>query len=488
MTQAITAGFAPAGSSALGLAAPAAAPGQPAGEGGLFAALLALLAPALGQTDLSQKAGESLTHLQAAVPDALDGLVEALTTDTATEDPPDAAELDETIDALLALLDTPAAVPPTVAEDFTGLVSDLAAAITGPHGNTAPQPAPSEPAMPMPDPAGEVTAEPGQSALLQKLVRVFDEASRALEASNPELAGKLAALARALPALPEDVLLVLEEKLPATISAAETSSDRLAQLLGDSRSPPAPRQPAPAFTQPLLGIALSGKDTDAADQPARTAKPVEESPVPATARPASKEPPTPRPIPAVAAAATVAADEPSTADSQSAAPASAASATPAAALPAALRAMQAAYQPPVSSVVIPQVAFEIVRQFEAGNSRFQIRLDPPELGRIDVRLDMDRGGNVHARLIVERPETLDLMQRDQRALHQALQQAGLDANRTNLEFSLRQNPFAGEGFGDGRHNGRMAHGNGLSASDTGNESVSEIYHGAASASALNLFV
>ena len=35
------------------------------------------------------------------------------------------------------------------------------------------------------------------------------------------------------------------------------------------------------------------------------------------------------------------------------------------------------------------------------------------------------------------------MQRDQRALERALQQAGLDGNKTNLEFSLRQTPFGG---------------------------------------------
>nr|WP_230989549.1 flagellar hook-length control protein FliK [Devosia faecipullorum] len=87
----------------------------------------------------------------------------------------------------------------------------------------------------------------------------------------------------------------------------------------------------------------------------------------------------------------------------------------------------------------------MARQVQDGNTRFQIRLDPPELGRIDVRLDIDKAGQVHARLTVEKSETLDLMQRDQRALERALQQAGLDSGKTNLEFSLKQNPFAGQG-------------------------------------------
>jgi flagellar hook-length control protein FliK len=107
--------------------------------------------------------------------------------------------------------------------------------------------------------------------------------------------------------------------------------------------------------------------------------------------------------------------------------------------------VQSGYQTSQQQLNLPQLAFELARQVQDGNSRFQIRLDPPELGRIDVRLDIDKSGQVNARLTVEKSETLDLMQRDQRALERALQQAGLDNAKTNLEFSLKQNPFAGQG-------------------------------------------
>src|SRR5690606_35054384 len=85
-------------------------------------------------------------------------------------------------------------------------------------------------------------------------------------------------------------------------------------------------------------------------------------------------------------------------------------------LAAGAKTVQAAYGAPVRQINIPQIAFEIVRQVEAGASRFHIRLDPPELGRVEVKLDVDASGNVNARMTVERAETLDLMQRDQRAL------------------------------------------------------------------------
>ncbi len=108
------------------------------------------------------------------------------------------------------------------------------------------------------------------------------------------------------------------------------------------------------------------------------------------------------------------------------------------------RVIQAGYQTSQQQLNLPQIAFELGRQITDGNTRFQIRLDPPELGKIDVRLEIDKGGQVNARLTVEKAETLDLMQRDQRGLERALQQAGIDSGKTNLEFSLKQNPFAGQ--------------------------------------------
>jgi flagellar hook-length control protein FliK len=100
---------------------------------------------------------------------------------------------------------------------------------------------------------------------------------------------------------------------------------------------------------------------------------------------------------------------------------------------------------PVSAaqpVPVNALAVEIAAQARAGNSRFEIRLDPPELGRIDVRLDVDRDGNVTSRLVIERADTYDLLRRDQSTLERALQQAGLKTSDNALEFSLRDQGFA----------------------------------------------
>src|SRR6185312_13489711 len=61
---------------------------------------------------------------------------------------------------------------------------------------------------------------------------------------------------------------------------------------------------------------------------------------------------------------------------------------------------------------LPQMAFEIARHFSQGTSHFDIRLDPPDMGRVDVRLAIDSTGQINAHLRVDRAETLDLLKRD----------------------------------------------------------------------------
>ena len=61
----------------------------------------------------------------------------------------------------------------------------------------------------------------------------------------------------------------------------------------------------------------------------------------------------------------------------------------------------------------------------AGARQFDIRLDPGELGRVDVNLSISDTGEVSAKMVVDRVETLHLLQRDARTLERAFEQAGL---------------------------------------------------------------
>jgi chemotaxis protein MotD len=108
--------------------------------------------------------------------------------------------------------------------------------------------------------------------------------------------------------------------------------------------------------------------------------------------------------------------------------------------PATPTAAQAALTPPVP---IEGLAVAIATNAKNGNNRFEIRLDPPELGRIDVRLHIDSRGHVTSHLIVDRAETLDLLRRDAADLERSLQQSGLKMSDNGMQFSLRdQSPNA----------------------------------------------
>jgi hypothetical protein len=85
----------------------------------------------------------------------------------------------------------------------------------------------------------------------------------------------------------------------------------------------------------------------------------------------------------------------------------------------------------------------------ADRNRVELRLDPPELGRVAIDLRIDDGA-VAASVSAERPETLDLLRRHADALQRELASAGFD--RATLAFSDRGDGRQGSGRGfDGAH-------------------------------------
>jgi flagellar hook-length control protein FliK len=83
------------------------------------------------------------------------------------------------------------------------------------------------------------------------------------------------------------------------------------------------------------------------------------------------------------------------------------------------------------------LAVRIAAKAGENANQFDIRLDPHELGRIDVHLDMNADGQSSAQLTVEKPQTLTLLQSDAGSLHRALRDAGIDLGNSGLSFSLK---------------------------------------------------
>ena len=102
---------------------------------------------------------------------------------------------------------------------------------------------------------------------------------------------------------------------------------------------------------------------------------------------------------------------------------------------------EAATQPYTQREVVhsspDQVHVHIRKAFGDGVDRITIQLRPAHLGRIDVRVETAQDGTVTVHVQADKVETLDMMARDARSLEQALKDAGLQADRDSLNFSLR---------------------------------------------------
>jgi hypothetical protein len=101
-----------------------------------------------------------------------------------------------------------------------------------------------------------------------------------------------------------------------------------------------------------------------------------------------------------------------------------------------------------AAVPLNGLALQIAVTAQSGRSRFEIRLDPAELGRIDVRIDVDRHGQLTSHLTVEKPETLAMLRQDAPQLQRALDNAGFKTGDGGLQFSLRDQSSSGQNNGN----------------------------------------
>ncbi len=95
--------------------------------------------------------------------------------------------------------------------------------------------------------------------------------------------------------------------------------------------------------------------------------------------------------------------------------------------------------PPHAATPVEQITPALVSLGHApdGAQRLTMRLQPPELGEVQIRIDrptLDAPARVA--ITVERPETLTLLLRDQPQLQRALDQAGVPAEGRSVTFHV----------------------------------------------------
>lgn len=103
------------------------------------------------------------------------------------------------------------------------------------------------------------------------------------------------------------------------------------------------------------------------------------------------------------------------------------------------------------------VASKITKAISDGETRINIRMDPPELGRVEIRMEFNNASNsVKAVVIAEKPETYMMMQRDAHMLEKAITDSGMELGEGGIGFELAsqdQNLFDhnDRGSGHGSH-------------------------------------
>ncbi len=95
--------------------------------------------------------------------------------------------------------------------------------------------------------------------------------------------------------------------------------------------------------------------------------------------------------------------------------------------------------PPPAKPPLPveQVALQIKKAIGAGIDKINIKLSPAHLGKVEVRMEIARDGQLSATVLADRPETLELLQRDIRGLERALQEGGLKTDSQSFNFNLK---------------------------------------------------
>lgn len=114
------------------------------------------------------------------------------------------------------------------------------------------------------------------------------------------------------------------------------------------------------------------------------------------------------------------------------------------------------------------VAATVTKMASTGETKnITIQLDPPDLGKVEVRFEFGKDKTVRANVLIEKPETHLMLQRDAHLLEKALQDAGLETDSNSLNFELSDdNYFDQQTNQDSEGHGQSQAGNSSEAENT----------------------
>lgn len=92
--------------------------------------------------------------------------------------------------------------------------------------------------------------------------------------------------------------------------------------------------------------------------------------------------------------------------------------------------------------IASQVDIQMKSLVKQGGGQVNFRLDPPELGELNVRLSISRG-TVRGTIIVQSAEVAESLARDLRVLQQSFEEAGLELHKEGIQFKLQEDNSQG---------------------------------------------
>ena len=101
-------------------------------------------------------------------------------------------------------------------------------------------------------------------------------------------------------------------------------------------------------------------------------------------------------------------------------------------------------QPTAPATPPENFAHLLARKLKSGATSFEMRIDPPQLGRVEANLIIGKDGETVLALRFDNSEAFDLFSRDEAGLRAALLSSGFDLDQERLDLSLKEQAEGGE--------------------------------------------
>jgi len=143
-------------------------------------------------------------------------------------------------------------------------------------------------------------------------------------------------------------------------------------------------------------------------------------------------------------------------------------------------AAQAAPQAPVVAAqpgrMGADIGVEIAKAAKGEREDLLIRLDPRDLGRINVRLSFDGDGVLRAVMSADSPAALDMLRRESGDLNRALADAGIRSDAQSLRFDARSGDQGQGGSHSGQRGQQAQSGGSQGSTGDGSADLADVHY------------